>query len=85
MEIGRLAFRQEGAFWNAFWAPNQHNMDKALLIGSIRLSVVEGRIREDFMDLMKASFDNIVKDKMGRKPTWGAPKAAPENERGGNA
>jgi hypothetical protein len=85
MEIGRLAFRQEGGMWNAYWAPNQNNMDKALLIGSIRLSTVEGKIREDFMDLMKASFDNIVKDRLGRKPTWSKPRPAPESERGGNA
>jgi hypothetical protein len=84
-DIGRLAFRHEGEFWNAYWAPNLNNMDGILLIGSIRMATVNGMVREDFMTLMTNAFDVIVKDSLGKTPTWNKPKPAPENERGGNA
>jgi hypothetical protein len=54
-KVGRLAQRREGGFWNAYWVPQQHTMDGALLVGSIRLSV-KGRFREDFIALMQAAF-----------------------------
>jgi hypothetical protein len=83
-EIGRLALRHEGEWWNAYWAPNQHNMEKALLLGTIRMSCVRGSIREEFIDLMRRSFANIVKDETGLDPTWDGEKPAPERERSGH-
>jgi hypothetical protein len=85
MKVGRLAFRQEGEFWNAYWAPNQHNLNKAILIGCIRLNTVKGQVREDFMQLMQNAFNVIVEDIMDETPVWSKPKTAPENERSGNA
>jgi hypothetical protein len=38
MQVGRLAFREEGEYWNAYFAA-EHTMDGALLLGSIRLGV----------------------------------------------
>jgi len=85
MDIGRLALREEGDFWNAYWCPNTNNMDKSVLLGSIRLNVIKGSLREDFIELMKSSFEILAKDVIGQTPTWSKPKPAPEDERSGNA
>jgi hypothetical protein len=85
MDIGRLALREEGDFWNAYWCPNTDNMDKSILLGSIRLNVVKGRIYEDYIKLMKDAFNVIAKETIGQTPTWSKPKPAPEDERSGNA
>lgn len=83
-EVGRLAFRHEGAFWNAYWAHDQDSMDKAVLMGSIRMNTVRGRVREDFLVLMQAAFSNMVEDVTGQTPTWSQPTSAPESERSGH-
>jgi hypothetical protein len=85
MEVGRLALRREGEFWNAYWSPSPHNLDNAILIGCIRMNCVKGQIREDFMELMKNAFDTIAEGVTGETATWSKPRTAPENERGGNA
>jgi hypothetical protein len=84
-DIGRLALRVEGEFWNAYWAPYLNTMDGSILIASIRMSTVKGRIREDFMELVKNAFEVISQDIVKQSITWSAPKTAPESERGGNA
>jgi hypothetical protein len=85
VEIGRLALRKEGEFWNAYWSSSPHNLDKALLIGCIRLNCMTDKIRENFMEMMKDAFAVHVENITGETPTWSAPRTAPENERGGNA
>lgn len=85
MELGRLAFREEGEFWNAYWARRQDSMEDAILLGSIRMNLAKGGAREGFLTLMQAAFDVIAADVTGQTPTWGKLKAAPENERSGNA
>jgi hypothetical protein len=85
MDIGRLALREEGDFWNAYWAPHIDSMEGSVLIGCIRLNVVKGKIHEDFIELMKNSFEVITEETIGQTPTWSKPRTAPENERGGNA
>ena len=84
-EIGRLAIRKEGEFWNAYWSPSPHNLDNAILIGCIRLNCMTDQIRIDFMELMKNSFAVHIENITGETPTWSEPRTAPENERGGNA
>jgi hypothetical protein len=84
VEIGRLALRHEGDWWNAYWAPNQHNMENALLIGSIRMSCVIGSVREDFMRLMRLAFEIKVREVTGENPTWSGERPAPESERSGH-
>jgi hypothetical protein len=83
-EIGRLALRHEGEWWNAYWAPHQHDMDGALLIGSIRFSLVHGAIKELFISVMCEAFTVVVKDVTGDNPTWGKPHSAPESEKSGH-
>jgi cellulase/cellobiase CelA1 len=84
-DIGRLALRKEGEFWNAYWSPHLNNMDQSVLIGSIRMTTVKGKIHEDFIELMKNAFEIISQDIVRESITWGVPKPAPEDERGGNA
>jgi hypothetical protein len=85
IEIGRLALRQEGEWWNAYWAPNQHNMTGSVLMGTIRLNLVKGATKEHFIALMCEAFSKVTEDIVGQTPEWTTPHPAPENERSGNA
>lgn len=85
-QIGRLAFRREGEWWNAYYAlPG--TMEGALPLGSIRLAVVtaDAGHKQAFMDLMRAVVGDIIAAKTGRRPTWKDPHRAPEHERAGNS
>jgi len=92
-KVGRLAQRREGGFWNAYWVPQQHTMDGALLVGSIRLSTVKGRVREDFIALMRAAFDTVAEDVLATAasrssrcaPTFLSGSPRPGRERGSSA
>jgi hypothetical protein len=80
----RLALREEGTLWNAYLAASD-SMDNAVLLGSIKLSVVknsEARKRE-FMDLMTAVVADAIKDVIGLDPLF-AERGAPESERSGH-
>lgn len=82
---GRLAFRVEGDFWNAYWTP-ESTMSGAILIGSLRMTFAEvPALKDHFMDLVRASFNEIVKQTVGGYATFDEPRPAPEHERGGSA
>ncbi len=85
--FGRLAFRVEGAFWNAYSAPQQRSMADAVLLGSIRMNAVEhSKARKHaFMALMQAVFAGAVKDVTGNAVSFDAPKPGPEHERAGRS
>jgi hypothetical protein len=86
--LGRLAFRIEGTMWNAYWAPGQHTLEGARLLGSIKVSLVssrDGPVYDGFIQLMKKAFDSIVEEITGRTPEWSVLRDAPEHERGGTA
>jgi hypothetical protein len=87
VEIGRLAFRHEGDFWNAYWSPDQDSMERALLLGSIRFSLVpaDSQTYTEFMYLMRMAFELVAKERLGRTPEWGDTHPAPESERSGHA
>ena len=84
MEVGRLAFRQEGANWNCYWARDQHSMDDALFLGSLsmRFAVVPTH-KQAFMELMRSVFETAAKDAGFKSPTWkgSAPCAGKREER----
>jgi|HubBroStandDraft_6_1064221.scaffolds.fasta_scaffold00530_44 hypothetical protein len=84
MEVGRLALRHEGEWWNAYWARSQLSMDGAVLLGSIRMSVAKGPVKDAFIGTMTLAFGNMVKDVTGQDPTWSEPRIAPESERSGH-
>lgn len=85
-QIGRLAFRHEGAMWNAYYAPSQHSMDGATLLGSLAMSAAtrSDPIRQAFVSLMRLAVTDIMKEAFGVAPDWGRPVAAPERERSGH-
>lgn len=85
MKLGRLALRKEGIWWNAYWAKHQDSMNEAVLLGSLRLNLSSGDVRDKFIDTMKAAFDNVVRAETGQTPTWSEPEPAPEDERSGTS
>lgn len=88
MKVGRLALRVEGEWWVAYWAPRQQDMRGAVMLGTIRMSVVGppgAPVYEGFVELMRVAFGNMVEDVTGRQPSWGGLEPAPESERSGRA
>ena len=84
-QIGRLALRQEGDWWNAYYALTD-TMEDAIHLGSIRLTAVADPDRKQaFMDLMRGLVSDIIEEKAGVRPTWGGPHSAPEHERAGSS
>lgn len=84
IQVGRIAFRHEGEFWNAYWAPNMDSMSGSVLLASIRMNLVEGStaMKDQFMMLAKAAFSATIKGITGKHiTTWHDPVSAPENER----
>jgi hypothetical protein len=76
-QIGRLAMREEGDEWKAYYAMPD-TMKGALFLGSIKMKFVESPERKQaFMDLMREAVGDIIEEKTGVRPVWGGPKAAP--------
>ena len=86
VQVGRLAMRQEGDNWVAYYAMN-NTMDGALTLGSIKMSFIEknGERKNLFMDMMRECVDELIDETTGAKPTWGGAVPAPEIERSGRA
>lgn len=84
-QIGRLAMREEGKFWNAYYAM-PGTMADAIHLGSIRIESVKGRPerKEAFMLMMRELVSDIIETACGVRPVWGGPASAPEHERGGH-
>lgn len=84
--VGRLAMRQEGSLWNAYYAL-EDSMDGALFLGSIAMAgVVDNPERKEaFINLMKGMVSDVFEGMMGERPEFGIERDAPESERGGNA
>jgi hypothetical protein len=84
-QIGRLALREEGAFWNAYWAPTE-TMKDSILLGSILMSVVgkNAALKQQFMDTMRDALGEAIYQEFGIRPAWGGPEKAPEHERSGH-
>lgn len=88
-KIGRLALREEGSMWNAYYALPD-SMEGAIFIGSIAMRFVSGPDNEPrraiFMTLMRDAVSDMMEELFGTRPTWPeGPVTAPEHERGGNA
>jgi hypothetical protein len=84
-EMGRLALREEGSWWNAYYSP-VGTMDGAVPLGSLRMNLACNRdLRQRFMDLMREAVGAIITETTGIQPTWSDPETAPEHERAGKA
>ncbi len=86
-QVGRIALREEGPNWVAYYA-KPDTMDDAIFLGSIVMSAVTGRENKKrklaFMSLMRSIITDSIKKQTGKSPVWGE-KLAPEHERSGNA
>ena len=87
-QIGRLAMRQEGEYWNAYYAlPANVRSKGKILLGSIRMvAVMENEERKvAFMQMMRDIVSEIIEAQTGVRPMWNEPTPAPECERSGHA
>lgn len=84
--MGRLAMRQEGNKWTAYYAM-PGTMKDAVYLGQIAMRFVQTDERRDaFMALMKEAVGDVLQEITGMRPIWpDAPKPAPESERSGSA
>ena len=81
--MGRLALREEAGWWKAYWAVPD-TMDRAILLGQIRIKFVYNNIerKRTFMLLMQACMGDLVEEAFGQRPTWPEPpQPAPKHER----
>lgn len=84
-DVGRLALRQEGLWWHAYYAFPETMVD-ANLLGSIRLTAVANPERKAaFMQLMQDVVSDLIEDAAGARPNWDDPHRAPEHERSGHS
>ena len=85
-QVGRLAMRQEGGYWNAYYALPE-SMGDALFLGSISMSAVSGNEarKAAFIGMMRDVVSALIEDSTGVRPVWGGPISAPEHEKAGNA
>ncbi len=85
-QVGRLAMRQEGGNWVAYYALTE-TMKDAIFLGSIRMNAIlnNKKRKRIFMDIMRDIIADILEKETGTRPTWGGEQDAPEHERAGNA
>lgn len=84
-QIGRLALRQEGGMWCAYYAmPN--TMEGALLLGTLRMPIAaQPQHKVAFIALMQGAVADLIEEHTGTRLVWNSPVSAPEHERAGNA
>lgn len=82
-QIGRLALRVDGNFWNAYYAKND-TMERAIFLGSLHMRFAQDpKRKEQFMDLMRGVVSDVLKEIVGGRDldvTW-VTQPAPEHER----
>jgi hypothetical protein len=83
VQIGRLAMRQEGGFWVAYYA-HPKTMELAEELGRITMAaIVDNPERKDaFMRMMRDVVGDILEGITGVRPTWRDPVPGPDRERG---
>lgn len=84
-QVGRLALREEGENWVAYYAVPD-SMKNAIFLGSIRMGAVVANPerKQAFMDLMRNVVSDLIEETTGIRPQWGGPQTAPEHERSGH-
>lgn len=82
-QIGRLALREEGDRWVAYYA-HPNTMEIGSFLGSIHMGAIRGNPerKKAFMDMMRGIVSDIIEEATGQRPTWGGEKPAPEKDRG---
>jgi hypothetical protein len=86
-KVGRIAFREEGNLWNAYWAlPN--TMEDAILIASVKMGVVRSNadLKQAFMEFVRLAASRLLGEQFGDGVAeWQDPVLAPVSEKSGNA
>jgi hypothetical protein len=82
----RLAFREDGKFWRAYYVPTSVGMGEALEICSVRANMVRGdeKLSEQFKALAKDLLNRAIRETMGAASEvkmWDE-HLAPDNEGG---
>lgn len=83
----RLALREEGPLWVAYWAKGD-TMKDAVQVGSIAMDTMKRHpvLKQIFMRLMEDVINDLVHAATGNTVNWTEVLvAAPEYERGGHA
>ena len=84
-QMGRLAMRQEGDWWVAYYALPD-SMKDAVELGRIRMGIVaDFSAKQIFMALMRDAVSAFIRESVGVEPDWPEPSPAPEHERSGRA
>lgn len=83
-QIGRLAMREEGEVWKAYYAEAE-TMKDAVFLGSIRMGAIRGNEarKEAFMLLMRGLVADLLEGVTGTRPSWTEPQPAPDTDRWG--
>jgi hypothetical protein len=80
-QIGRVAMRQEGANWCAYYA-EPDTMEGASFLGSMAMKLVENPVRKEaFLALIRECVADLLEEHIGQRPAWNQPIPAPEHER----
>jgi hypothetical protein len=84
-QVGRLALREEGNNWVAYYTLPD-TMKDAIFLGAIRMGAIVDRPERKtaFMDLMRDVVADRIEEATGIRPQWGGPQMAPEHERSGH-
>lgn len=82
----RVAFREEGNFWNAYMARSD-TMEGAKLIGSIAMGAVvkDKKTKDDFMKIMQRVLALAIKGATGQKIKDWEITPGPESEKSGHS
>jgi hypothetical protein len=82
----RIAFREDGQFWRAYFVRNVDSMQDAIELASVRINIVRGEpeLQEAFKTFAKRLMNKAVVAVFGpdAKVTMWDEQAAPEDERG---
>ncbi len=81
-QVGRIAFREEGDNWAAYFAPME-GMKGALFLGAISMGIALIPERKaEFIAFMRNAVADMMEATHGVRPEWpNDPIPAPENER----
>ena len=81
-EVVRIVMRQEGAWWNAYYAMNDQ-MNLAIPLGAIaaRLVCDNPARKEAFKNLMIEALSDVIEDVAGERPGTRAGAAPAEQQR----
>lgn len=85
-QVGRIAFRQQGDWWVAYYAPPD-TMTNAIELARVGMGFVQtGERRRQFIQFVRDIYADAIEEKIGVRPEFPTePQPAPEHERSGCA